>query len=62
MHARRAAALGVPVAISTDTHYLSELDHVDLGIGVARRAWLEPAQVLNTRPLEALLTWARPGM
>jgi DNA polymerase (family 10) len=62
VHARRAAALGVPVAISTDTHYLSELDHVDLGIGVARRAWLEPAQVLNTRPLEALLTWARPGM
>jgi len=58
-HARRAAALGVPVAISTDTHYLRELDNVDLGIGVARRAWLEADQVLNTRPLEALLAWAR---
>jgi DNA polymerase (family 10) len=60
-HARRAAALGIPVAISTDTHYLRELDHVDLGIGQARRAWLEPGQVLNARPLEALLAWARPG-
>jgi DNA polymerase (family X) len=60
-HARRAAALGIPIAISTDTHYLRELDHVELGIGVARRAWLEPAQVLNARPLEALMAWARPG-
>ena len=59
-HARRAAALGVPIAISTDTHYLRELDHVELGIGVARRAWLEPAQVLNTRPLADLMGWARP--
>jgi DNA polymerase (family 10) len=58
--ARRAATLGVPVAISTDTHSLAELDNVDLGVGVARRAWIEPAQVLNTRPLEALLAWARP--
>jgi DNA polymerase (family X) len=60
-HARRAAALGIPIAISTDTHYLRELDHVELGVGVARRAWLTPAEVLNARPLEALLAWARPG-
>ena len=57
-HARRAADLGIPLAISTDTHYLSELDHLDLGIGVARRAWLTPTQVLNTRPLPDLLAWA----
>ena len=60
-HARRAAALGIPIAISTDTHYLRELEHVELGVAVARRAWLEPAQVLNARPLDALLAWARPG-
>src|SRR2546423_4049247 len=48
-HARRAAQLGVPIAISTDTHYLSELDHLELGLGVARRAWITPAQVLNAR-------------
>jgi DNA polymerase (family 10) len=56
-HARRAAEVGVPIAISTDTHYLSELDHLELGLGVARRAWLTPAHVLNTRPLADLLAW-----
>jgi DNA polymerase (family 10) len=58
-HTRRAAELGIPIAISTDTHYLSELDHLELGLGVARRAWLTPEQVLNTRPLEQLLAWTR---
>jgi DNA polymerase (family 10) len=58
--ARRAATLGVPVAISTDTHYLRELDNVHLGVAMARRAWLTAGDVLNTRPLDALLSWARP--
>jgi DNA polymerase (family X) len=56
-HARRAAELGLPVAISTDTHYLSELDHIELGVAMARRAWLTPAQVLNARSLPDLLAW-----
>jgi DNA polymerase (family X) len=60
LHARRAAALGVPVAVSTDTHDLREMDNLSLGLGVARRAWLGPGQVLNARPLDALLAWARP--
>jgi DNA polymerase (family X) len=59
VHARRAAELGVPVPISTDTHYLSELDWTELGCAVARRAWIGPDQVLNARPLEALLAWTR---
>jgi DNA polymerase (family X) len=61
VNARRAGALGLPVAVSTDTHSLRELDHLELGIGIARRAWLPPGQVLNTRPLDDLLAWARPG-
>jgi len=61
VHARRAATLGVPLAISTDTHHLNELDNVALGIGVARRAWVEAEQVLNTRPLDSLMAWARPA-
>jgi DNA polymerase (family 10) len=61
VHARRAGELGIPLVISTDTHYLSNLDgHLDLGVAVARRAWLEPRHVLNTRPLADLLAWARP--
>lgn len=57
VHARRAAELGVPVAVSTDTHDLSNLDNLELGLGVARRAWIGPAQVLNARPLDDLLAW-----
>jgi DNA polymerase (family 10) len=59
LHARRAAEAGVLLSISTDTHYLSELDNADLGVAVARRAWLGPHQVLNTRPLDELLAWTR---
>jgi DNA polymerase (family 10) len=58
VHARRAAELGVPIVISTDTHYLSELNGIELGVGIARRAWISPAQVLNTRPVDELLAWA----
>ena len=61
VHARRAAELGIPVPISTDTHYLSELDWTELGCAVARRAWIGPEQVLNTRSLEELLAWTRRG-
>lgn len=61
VHARRAAELGIPVAINTDTHYLSNLDWTELGCAVARRAWIGPEQVLNTRPLDALLAFTRRG-
>ncbi len=58
VHARRAASLGIPIAISTDTHYLSNLDFLELGVAMARRAWIQPSQVLNARPLAGLLAWA----
>jgi len=59
VHARRAAELGVTIAINTDTHYLENLSNMALGIGTARRAWIRPAQVVNTVPLKPLLAWAR---
>lgn len=61
MHARRAAELGVRISIDTDTHYLTELDHMALGIATARRAWIGPDQVVNALPLPKLLAWARAG-
>ncbi len=63
-HARRAAELGVSVAISSDTHWLANLDNLELGLGIARRAWIGPAQIVNALPLAELLAWAhrrRPG-
>ncbi|MFQ5829638.1 MAG: DNA polymerase/3'-5' exonuclease PolX [Candidatus Methylomirabilia bacterium] len=58
VHARRAAELSIPIAISTDTHYLENLNSMALGIATARRAWIGPDQILNTRPLDEVLDWA----
>ena len=52
--ARGARDRGIPLIISSDAHTTAEFDTLELGIGVARRAWLSPADVLNTRPLDAL--------
>ncbi|HET8575647.1 MAG TPA: DNA polymerase/3'-5' exonuclease PolX [Methylomirabilota bacterium] len=61
VHARRAAELGVLIAINTDTHFLDHLENVQLGVATARRAWIGPAQVINAWPLKKLLPWAHHG-
>jgi DNA polymerase (family 10) len=53
-HARLARERGVRLAIDSDAHSPSALGNVRWGVTVARRAWLEPADVLNTRPLPEL--------
>jgi DNA polymerase (family 10) len=50
VHARMAAAAGVPVLVDSDAHGASTLHHVRWGVATARRAWLTPEQVANTRP------------
>ena len=52
---RRAKQLGVKLAIGTDAHRFETLTIPRLGVAVARRGWLEPADVLNTLPLSKLL-------
>ena len=54
VHCRLAKQLGLKVAISTDAHATIELDFMRFGVDQARRGWLEPADVLNTRPLGQL--------
>jgi DNA polymerase (family 10) len=49
-HARLAGEAGVKIAVNTDAHQLSALDHMAMGVAQARRAWLTKEQVLNTRP------------
>jgi DNA polymerase (family X) len=58
-HARRAKALGVPVVISTDAHRIGQLDYMRFGVSVARRAWLAPQDVLNTKSEPDLLAWLK---
>jgi DNA polymerase (family 10) len=52
VHAKLARDRGVPLVISSDAHSRDAFARLRWGVIVARRAWLEPAQVLNTRPLE----------
>lgn len=53
-HARLAKEAGILMAINTDAHSIQELDFITGGINQARRAWLEPINVLNTLPLTQL--------
>src|SRR3954451_6952891 len=48
-HARLAGEAGVKIAVNTDAHQLSALQHIEMGLAQARRAWLTKEQVLNTR-------------
>jgi DNA polymerase (family 10) len=57
LHARRAKELGVPIAIDTDAHTIGHLDYMRFGVSVARRAWLTPEDVLNTRPEKDFVSW-----
>jgi DNA polymerase (family 10) len=56
---RRARAAGVMISIGADAHSVAGLENVTWGVGVARKAGLEPADILNTRSLDEFLAFAR---
>jgi DNA polymerase (family 10) len=50
--ARRALGAGALVAVDSDAHRAELLDQqMNLGVTTARRGWVEPRHVMNTRPL-----------
>jgi DNA polymerase (family X) len=49
--ARRARDRGVKLVIDSDAHSPAALGLLRWGVTVGRRAWLEPADVLNTLPI-----------
>ncbi len=51
---RMARDEGVLVSIDSDAHSTLEFDSLRLGVGQARRGWLQASDVLNTRSLEQL--------
>ena len=55
--AHRAKSLGCTISLGTDAHQANHLSMMRYAVGTARRAWLEPRDVLNTRPLPDLLEW-----
>ncbi len=58
-HAYRARELGVPLAINTDSHHHTHLDKRRFGVAVARRAWCQPEDILNTMSREDFLEFIR---
>jgi DNA polymerase (family 10) len=48
---------GVLVSIAADAHHTSELDNLEHGLSVARRAGLTPDDVLNCMELPELQRW-----
>jgi DNA polymerase (family 10) len=57
--ARRARDLGIPISINTDAHAEADLELLNFGVAMARRAWLEPKDVINAWPAKKLLGWLK---
>jgi DNA polymerase (family 10) len=53
--ARKAMEEGVELLIDSDAHSTGELENVEYGTVVARRAWLEKKNVANALPLKSLM-------
>ena len=52
VHAKLARDRGVPIVISSDAHSRHAFGYLRWGVAVARRAWLQPADVLTTRSFD----------
>ena len=53
-HCKLAKEIGVKLVLSTDAHNPSELGFMRYAVEQARRGWLEPWDILNTRSLDGL--------
>ncbi len=56
--ARRAMEADVKLVVDSDAHSTGELDNIDYGVTIARRAWLESKHVANTKSLKGILSAA----
>ncbi|MBI2517862.1 MAG: DNA polymerase/3'-5' exonuclease PolX [Opitutae bacterium] len=54
-HWRKAAEKGLLCAINPDAHSTAGLAHFRCGVGAARKGWLTRENILNTRPLRAVV-------
>ena len=58
-YCRQGKELGVTMEIGPDAHSVAGLDNVHFGIGLARKAWLEAGEILNTRTADEIIAFAR---
>jgi DNA polymerase (family X) len=55
---------GVKIAINPDIHHLDGFNHMAIGVNIARKGWLSPADCincLNVTGMEAMLNKLHPG-
>jgi DNA polymerase (family 10) len=56
---RRARAGGAMISIGADAHSLPGIGNVEFGVGMARKGWLGPDDILNARSVEDFTAYAR---
>ncbi len=57
-HVLEARDLGVTVSIGADAHSVAGMANVDVGVGVARKGWIEAGSVLNARDVGSFRRFA----
>jgi DNA polymerase (family 10) len=55
---RQARAHGVVISIGADAHGIAGIGNVHFGVGIARKGWLGPDNVLNTRSAADFVAYA----
>ena len=61
-HLHAAKRAGVTIAIGPDAHSTRGLDNTSIGVMMARKGWLEAADVLNAGDVHAVRRFARHGL
>jgi DNA polymerase (family 10) len=59
IHIYRAREMGVKLIMGTDSHSTDHLGLMRFGIGIARRGWCQPKDILNTKPTKEMLAFLR---
>ncbi|MBV9789881.1 MAG: DNA polymerase/3'-5' exonuclease PolX [Chloroflexi bacterium] len=54
-HAKRAIAMGIPIAVDSDAHRPGELGGIEYGVLTARRAWARAEDIVNCHPWEEVV-------
>jgi len=57
---KKAKEMQIKISIGTDTHYASGLQMMRLGVGIARRGWLEKKDILNCLSYDSLIKQMKP--
>ncbi len=58
-HLKKVKKMGLLVSINPDAHRLADFAHTGLGVSLARKGWLEKADVFNTRTCSKIESYLR---